>query len=75
MQLLHMTERLDCELKAANLVHDRDIIRVVVENDEGLRGIAFLSVKIVNGRPKFTLTTKKNHGNETVTAATADWMI
>lgn len=70
-----MTDRLNCELKATNLDRDRDIIRVVVENDEGLRGIAFLSVRIVSGRPKFTLTTKKSRGKETITAATADWVI
>jgi hypothetical protein len=70
-----MIDRLNCELKAADLGRDHDIIRIVVENDDGLRGIAFLSVKIVSGRPKFTLTAKKSRGKETVAAATADWVM
>jgi hypothetical protein len=69
-------DRIDHTIKSSDLDdRSKDICRVVVENDKGERGIAFLSVKIVNGRPKFTLTAKKSHGNETVTAATADWMI
>jgi hypothetical protein len=55
--------------------HNKDICRVVVENDRGERGIAFLAVQMVRGRPKFTLTTKKYHGQETITGAVADWLI
>jgi hypothetical protein len=53
----------------------KTIIRAVVEDVEGRRGIAFLSVKLQNGRPKFFLTVKKNHDKESIQTATADWLL
>jgi hypothetical protein len=67
---------MDHIFKSSNLGdRSKDICRVVVENDRGERGIAFLAVQIVRGRPKFTLTTKKHRGKETITGAVADWVI
>lgn len=54
---------------------DKTIARVVVEDESGNRAIGFLSAKLVNGRVRFTLTTKKNRHKETTTHATADWVL
>jgi hypothetical protein len=72
-----MIQRLESEIDADNLRDDRDhdVIRVVVENDKGEKATAFVSVQMVGGRPRFTLTTKKNKGGETIVHATADWRL
>jgi hypothetical protein len=64
----------------------RSIARVVVENAEGLRAVAFIDARTVHGRIKFTLTVKKNgrsrlmhpekdRFDETIVHATADWIL
>lgn len=69
-------DRLDYTLFAEDLGdNSKEIIRAVVEDEKGCRGIAFLSVRLVRGRAKFTLTTKKHRGKETTTSAVADWVI
>ena len=71
-------DRIDHTIKITDLPEDggsQDICRIVVENEQGCRGIAFLDVRIVRGRPKFTLTVKKHRGKETITGAVADWVI
>ena len=70
-------DRVDHKRHIADLAdgHSEEITRVVVENEEGCRAVAFLSVKLVRGRAKFTLTTKKHRGKETITGAVADWVI
>jgi hypothetical protein len=71
-----MTDRIERTYNSAELVHTGvDIARVVIEDEQGRRGIAFLSAHMRNGRPRFVLTTKKNHDKETIVAATADWVI
>jgi hypothetical protein len=54
---------------------DKTITRVAVEDEAGNRAIGFLSAKLVNGRVRFTLTVKKNKCKETITHATADWVL
>ena len=71
-----MIQRLESEIDAANLDdRDHDAIRIVVENNKGEKATAFLSVQMVGGRPRFTLTAKKSHNSETIVRATADWRL
>jgi hypothetical protein len=69
-----MIERIEQKLDVMALESNDEIIRVVVEDDKGRRAIAFLSAKLVSGRVKFTLVTKKNKG-EGKACSTADWML
>jgi hypothetical protein len=53
----------------------KDVSRIVVEGKNGLKAIAFISVRLERGRPKFQLTVKKGHHKETSVCATLDWVI
>jgi len=69
--------RFEYVLDKSDLVDGRsvDVVRALVNDEKGCRAIAFLSAKLVRGRVRFTLTTKKHRGQETVTGAVADWVI
>ena len=71
-----MQDRCEFAIEKAE-IGDRniDVARVVVTDEKGCRAIAFLNVRLVRGRAKFTLTTKKHRGQETITGAVADWVI
>lgn len=73
-----MSDQIDITIDESELItgDHKSIIRAVVEDEQGRHGIAFLSVKLHHGRPKFTLTVKKNGRNgETIKTATADWLL
>ena len=53
----------------------KEINRIIVEDERGMRAIAFVSDRIERGRIKFGLTVKKNNYKETKANATADWII
>lgn len=52
-----------------------ELARIVVENHDGTRALAFVSVAIINGRPVFSITTKRRDGQETHKKAQASWVI
>jgi hypothetical protein len=75
---LIVSDQIDITIDESELLtgDHKTIIRAVVEDDHGRHGIAFLSVKLQHGRPKFTLTVKKNgRQSETIKTATADWLL
>ena len=68
-------ERYELAIKAADLgQNDRDIARIMVIDDQSRKAFGFFSVKLVNGRVRFTLTVKKNNQKETIKHATGDWV-
>lgn len=51
-------------LSKDQIVGEREIMMLNVENHEGLTARFFVSVKVENGRPKVTVTTKPYAGKD-----------
>lgn len=69
--------RQEITLDAANIRDDRseDVAHITVENDSGEKAIVFVTVKMVQGRPRFALIAKKNKGRESEARVTPDWRL
>lgn len=71
-----MFVRQEIEIDASNIRSDRsqDISRIVITDNKGRKAIAFLTVQMVSGRPRFKVIAKKNLRKESHAQATSDWM-